>query len=318
MALSEKQQAMRAEGLGASEIPVALGLSPFQAPAELAAVKRGLLPAFEGNRFTHWGTTLENAIVQEWLRRHREAGEDVSIFTPPTIRHTTSKIVMATADRVVVPEGRRAREVWRCCLEAKLASAYRSAEFGEAADAIPQPYAVQVQVQMEVLDLPEAWLVTLIGGNDWREYHQVRDREMGAQLVAFAEQWWSDYVVQGLPCPVDGSDASSAYLRKRYPKETAPAKAPTPELEDLVHAVRLAKVRVTEAEELEAAATNALKAELGEADGVDGLVTYRANKDSSKTDWEAVAKAAGAATELVQKFTTTKPGARVLRLLKGK
>lgn len=316
--LSEKQRAMRAEGLGASEIPVALGLSPFQSAAELAAVKRGELPPFEGNRFTHWGTTLEGAIVQEWLRRHREAGEDVSIFTPPTMRHPKSPVVMATSDRIVVPEGRRARDVWQGCLEAKLASAYRASEFGEEADAIPEAYMVQVQVQLEVLDLPQAWLVTLIGGNDWREYHQERDREMGGQLVEFAEKWWSDHVVQGIAVEPDGTDAYSAFLKKRYPSNLSGLLEARPEHFDLVEAVRQAKAALKSAEETEAAAVAALKAAIGEAEGIAGLATWKNNKPGSKTDWQQVAKQLHASPELISKFTTPTAGARVLRLITSK
>jgi geranyl-CoA carboxylase beta subunit len=61
-----------------------------------------------------------------------------------------------------------------------------------------------------------------------------------------------------------------------------------------------------------------VKAAIGEAAGIDGLASWKRNKGSARTDWEAVAKAAGAPEELVQKFTSTHPGARVLRLSKEK
>jgi putative phage-type endonuclease len=318
--LSARQQAMRAEGLGASEVPTALGLNPFQSAAELAAVKRGELPAFEGNEFTRWGQRLEKPIAEEWLERH--AGEGVGIFTPGTLRHPTCPVLLASPDRVVVPNGRRARDAWLSLLEIKAVSAYRAGEFGEAADEIPEAYLVQVQVQLEVTGLEKATLVPLLGGNAYREYPQTRDREFGGQLVQFAEKWWADHVVQGLPVPVDGSEASSSYLRRRFPAEAGPLLDPTPELEQLVQRLKDARLVLRTAEAEESAAGNALRALLGEAAGVAGLVSWKANKPSEKTDWEAVALSFAAThpeqfRDFVKQFTTTKPGARVLRLLKG-
>lgn len=326
LGLSEKQKALRATGLGASEIPIVLGLSPFQAPAELAAVKRGELPPFQGNEFTHWGTRLERTIADEWLEQHRAKGEDVSIFTPPTLRHRTSEVVMATLDRVVVPEGRRARDTWRAALEAKNVSAYRREEFGEGEDAIPEAFIVQVQTQLEVSELPEGFLATLIGGNQFREYRLERDPELGGNLVQFAEKWWADHIVQGLPVPVDGSRAAADFLRRRYPQEHGPMLDPSPEFEAMVAQVRAAKDALRAAEEAEAAAGNALRAAIGEAAGIAGLVTWKANKPSAKVEWEGVCRNLAVHfgmpraefDALVASQTVTKPGARVLRLSKEK
>ena len=48
------------------------------------------------------------------------------------------------------------------------------------------------------------------------------------------------------------------------------------------------------------------------------LATYRANKDSQRTDWRALVHHHWPVPpgELVEQFTTTQPGARVLRLAK--
>lgn len=314
--LSRASQALRATGLGASEVPVALGLSPFQSAAELAAVKRGELPPFAGNEYTRWGQRLERPIADEWIDRRREAGAEVAIFTPPTLRHRTSRVLLASADRVIVPVGRRAREAWLGVLEIKAVSAYRSREFGAEDDAIPEAYLTQVQAQLEVLDLDEGWLVPLIGGNQYREYPIARDREMGAQIVEFADRWWSDHVKQGLPCPSDGSEAYDRYLRRRYPASVGSALEATPERRALVEAVRRAKAALKEVERAEAEAVAALKAEIGDAEGIAGLATWRSNRPSERIDWEGVARAAGATREIIAQHTTTTPGARQLRLAK--
>lgn len=314
--LHDRQLEMRKTGLGASELGTALGLNPFQSSAELAAVKRGELPAFEGNRFTRWGNTLEAVIAAEWLRVHREAGEDVSLFTPPTIRHPKCPVMLATADRIVVPAGRRAREAWLGEVEAKNVSAHRAAEFEDGE--IPEIYQVQTQAQLETLDLERAWLVALAGGNDWKEFPIARDRETGGMLVEFAARWWADHVVQGLPIPVDGTEASASYLRRRFPSEHGPMLPPSEEAAALVKRVREVKAAAKRAAEEDKLASNLLRQFIGEAAGIEGLATWKANKPSTVTDWEALARSVGATSEQIAKFTSSKPGARVLRLLGSK
>jgi putative phage-type endonuclease len=338
LGLSEKQQAMRAEGMGASEVATALGLNPFKTAAELAAEKRHDIEPVPAGEPALWGQRFERPIADEFIARRRAEGHAWSIFTPPTMRHPASKVLMATCDRVVVPEGRRARSEWIAEAEFKNLSFFRRDEFGEAEDDVPEPIIVQIQVQLEVTGLDFAWLGAVLGGQKYIEKRIVRDREMGGQLVQFVEKWWADHVIQGIPVPVDGSEASSAYLRRRFPSEHGPLLAPSPEAEQLAVRLRAAKAALAQATDAEAEIGNALRALIGEASGVEGIATWKANKPSQKVDlYLAVEglllrleenppsggfslpreKLRALWAEVVSDFTTTKPGARVLRLLKG-
>jgi len=319
--LSDRQQALRATGLGASEVPTALGLNPFMAAAELAAVKRGEMEPSVAGEAAAWGQRFERPIADEWIARRRAEGHAWAIFTPGTLRHPTCPVLLASPDRIVVPDGRRARSEWVKGLEIKNLSFFRGHEFGDEADAIPEHILVQVQVQLEVTGLDASGLGAVLGGQRYIERDILRDREMGRMLVEFATKWWADHVVQGLPVPVDGSEASTTYLRRRYPVDSLPPMPATQEAAELVAAVRAAKAALKAAEATETEATNRLRALLGPAAGVEGLCTYRANKPSNKVDWEEVARfvAVGEPDLLktaTDRFTTTKPGARVLRLSK--
>lgn len=324
LGLSPRQKFLRSTGLGASEVPTALGINPWKSPAELAEEKRGVLEPSEAGEAAMWGHIIERPIADHFIERRRAEGKAWSIFTPPTLRHPTCDLMLATLDRVIVPEGRRARETWISEVECKNFSAYRSNEF-RMDEEIPEPVLVQLQVQMEVVGFDYAWLAVLIGGQQYQERQIPRDREMGGMLVQFVEKWWADHVVQGLPCEPDGSEAYAGFLRRRYPSNLAPALPLTPEAAQLVAAARAAKAELAQAEEREAEAVAKLKALIGEAEGVQGLCTWKNNKPSTKTDFEAAFQKlvadsqcpAGTAHELVQQFTTTKPGARVLRLSKG-
>lgn len=322
LGLSEKQQAIRATGLGASEVPTALGLNPFQSAAELAAVKRGEMEPSPAGEAAKWGQRFERPIADEWIDRRRAEGHAWSIFTPGTIRHPTCSVLLASPDRIVVPEGRRARAEWIEGLEIKNLSFFRGVEFGEADDDIPERILVQVQVQLEVTDLDVSGLGAVTGGQSYIERELRRDREMGGMLVQFTEKWWADHVVQGLPVPVDGSAASTSYLRRRFPADHGPLLERTPEAEQLVAVLRSARMHLRTAEEEETAAGNALRALIGDAAGVAGLATWKANKPSQKVDWEAIAAEllrlapAETAARLTTLHTTTKAGARQLRLSK--
>ena len=64
----------------------------------------------------------------------------------------------------------------------------------------------------------------------------------------------------------------------------------------------------------EALLSNTLKQRIGDASGIQGVVTWKSNKPSIKTDWEEVAKAVNAPQSVINEYTKTKPGNRPLTL----
>jgi putative phage-type endonuclease len=315
LGLSEKQQLLRTTGIGASEVFDVIngGITTY-------ARKVGEADPFEGNSLTEFGHRVERVIGEAWAERH----QGVRIYTPGTLRHPQHEWALASPDRVVAPVGlgRPARETWQSLLEIKTVF-FSGSEYGEGADEVPEKHLVQVQWQLEVVGLEEATLVALVNG-DYREYPIRRDREVGGMLLEVVGRFWRENVLARVPPPVNGTEAYTAYLKRRHPRDAGPLLPATPELRDLVAMVKEAKARLKAAEEAEATVVNLLRAQLGDAAGVEGLCTWKSNKDSPKTDWEAVAKALlvhapeGMAARLISESTTTRPGARVLRFSKEK
>jgi predicted phage-related endonuclease len=309
LGLSEKQQLLRTTGIGASEVFDVIngGITTY-------ARKVGEADAFEGNSLTEFGHRVERVIGEAWAERH----QGVRIYTPGTLRHPQHEWALASPDRVVAPVGlgRPAREDWQSLLEIKTVF-FSGSEYGEGADEVPEKHLVQVQWQLEVVGLEEATLVALVNG-DYREYPIRRDREVGGMLLEVVGRFWRENVLARVPPPVTGTEAYTAYLKRRHPRDAAPLLPATPELRDLVAMVKEAKARLKGAEEAEATVVNQLRAQLGDAAGVEGLCTWKANKDAAKTDWEAVASALHPPPDLVALHTTTRPGARVLRFSKEK
>lgn len=317
LGLSEKQQAIRLTGVGASEVPdvvLAGGITTY-------ARKVGEAEPFEGTSLTEFGLRGERILGEAWMDRH--AAEGVRIYTPGTLRHRRHEWALASPDRVVASpgSGRPAREDWISLLEMKWVF-FSGGEYGEGADDVPERHLVQVQWQLEVADLAEATLVACVNG-DYREYPIRRDRELGELLIAEVGRFWRENVLARVPPPVDGSAAYTAYLRRRHPRDQGPLLPPTQASRDLVAKLREARAALRAAEEAEGAAANALKAYIGDAAGIEQFCTWKTNRPSEVIAWEGIARNLAVGQEerfraQVQTHTTTKPGARVLRLLLAK
>jgi putative phage-type endonuclease len=308
LGLSEKQVAMRMEGIGASEV-----FAVLNNPISIYERKLGLAPDFEGNSLTEFGHRIERTIGEAWADRH--AAEGVRVYTPGTLRHPRFPWAMASPDRVVAPagQGRPAKQDWKSLLEIKTVF-FSGSDYTE--DEIPERHLVQVQWQLEVADMQKATLVALVNG-DYREYPVERDRETGELLLEVVGKFWRENVLAKVPPPIDGSPEFAAYLRRRHPRAAAPPLQADEGLRNMVANYREVKAELALAEEREQLVSNMLRASIGDADGIEGLCTYRQNKDGTKTDWEGFATACNR-PDLLPQFTTTKPGARVLRLSKEK
>jgi len=178
---------------------------------------------------------------------------------------------------------------------------------------------------MEVCDLPRVTLVALVNG-DYREYPIDRDREFGALLLEAAQKWWAEFILTNTPPPVDGSDAYAAFIRRRYPRTHAPSLPASPELEALVSRFKETKGAFDQAKAFNDEAKQVLQAAIGEAEGIEGLCSWKNNKDGTSIDWEGITRCITIANHipdgeveiLKKQFTTPTPGARVLRLTKEK
>lgn len=303
--LTDEQKEIRKLGIGGSEIGAVAGLSPYAGPIDVWRAKvEGY--SLEETKPMKRGRILEPALA-DWYAEDTGALLEVA----PTLRHPTSAVALATPDRFASLAGER----W--VLELKTANFRTLHQWGEAGtDEVPQHYLAQVAWEMACADLERADLAVLIAGDDFRVYRIQRDREMEAMLLEEAERFWKDYVLTRTPPPIDGSASCADWLAEKYPTHRAPLLEATPEAEHL--ALELRRARDTgerwesEAQQLR----NQLQALIGDAEGVTGSfgrITWKQSKGRTVIDWEAVAKAAGASSDLIKQFTTTKPGPRVFR-----
>lgn len=295
--------AVRATGIGASEIACIVERSPYACALDIYCLKLGLTGEKPSNPYLRWGHLLEAPIAIAYTE---ETGIALVGDGCETLHHPEHPWALATPDRIAFDGSR--------LVEIKTAGRWQSDAWGEpGTDQVPEHYLLQVAWQMAVTDIDRADIAVLLEGHDFRIYSVERDRELEAMLLEEGRRFWCDHVqAQVQPAARAGEDLDR-YLTARYPRETAPL-APASEAASAL-ALELREIRAglkaLEARESEVVA--ALKAEIAEAEGIEGAwgrITWKAPKASTSVDWKAIAAALNPSAELLARHSTTKPGSR--------
>jgi len=314
----------RRTGIGGSEVAAIL-LAPedrpsWCSPLKLWLEKRGLAETAE-NDAMRAGKRFERSILELYADARGVAIE----FADPWefIRDKQLPILGASLDA-------RWSEGDRRPVDAKNIRFKDGSKFGDCGtDRIPLYYACQLTVQAMVTDSPCAELAPLFSGQDMEWFTIHRDLETEAIIRERVALWWERHIVQGHQPEVDGTDASTEFLRKRFPKATEAVVTATPEVLAWVEqrkqayaAEQAAKLARTEAE-------NKIKEYLRDAQAIPGLLTWKNNRNSTEVNHEGamlellstlerqgVPGVRQTAQAILEKFTTTIPGARVLRFTK--
>ena len=293
----------RRSGIGASEVASILGLDARRTPLALWLDKTGQRPPFAGNEWTRMGHRLESVIADSYAERR-----GVTLTPCTTRRHATHQHVFATPDRAVEGES--------TLVECKSVFSPRvMTQFGEDGSSdYPHAYAVQCMVQAAVYDVEVVHLAALIGA-ELRVYRVPRDLDRERRLLDAVEAWWDRYIVGGERPAMDGSDAAAEYLARLFPKhERDMLRAETEGAIALVRDVVTLHAERKAAEEAFEVAKQNLQMVIGDAAGIEcpglGRVTWKKANGSLKTEWESVAREAGADDALIAKHTRSVGGSR--------
>jgi putative phage-type endonuclease len=293
--------AERRNGLGASDVPALLGLSPYSTPWQVWVSKVTDAPDSDPSEAMEWGLALEDAILTRWADRERLfVGHRAEAW-----RHPEYKWARATPDGLLFtdPDDDDA-EPWAVVDVKNVRS---GADEWDRGDTVPPYIVAQVQWQMFVTGLDRGFVVALIGGNRLHVHELEADPAAHAEMFQVSQEWWDRHVVSGEPPQVEAAD--NALLASLWPTSTEKAVEVDPELVAELRAAR-AGAKVAEARKDEAEAR--LKAALGDADTAvcDGRVaaTWR-TQSSTRVD---VTRLRAAEPEVAARFTTTST-TRVLR-----
>lgn len=298
--LTEAQRAIRATGLGSSEIGAVAGLSPYTGPMDVWLVKRGLaeVPETEAMRL---GTALEPVVASLYEGGHLATGEALKTAAEMwpreaphgVLRHPREGWVLASPDRVVAAAGDRRGRPPRL-VEIK-SVAWRSAHhWGDAHDEVPPWYRAQVEWQMLVTGVPACDLVALIGGAELRVYRLAADPALAGMLLDIGRAFWRT-VERGEAPAVDASETWRRHLEARFPRAGAEMVAATRDHDEIAARLADARGRKAAAEADEERAANELRAAIGDAAGIAGegwKATWKPAKGSPA--WKSIAMELGA------------------------
>jgi len=265
--ITEQQREARMHGLGGSDAPAVLGISPFRTPVQLWQEKTGQAEpeVLDDVEAVAWGNLLEDAVAGEFSRRTgiklRRVNETIVSRAEPFLLANIDRRVVGVPDVVEIKTVR-----------------------GLDGDQPRADHLVQVQHYMHVGDFRHGWLVYLIAGQRLIWFEVQRDEAAIEQLLAAEREFWRHVRERTPPPPKSVFD-----LRLLYPADTGGSVIASDEVLDAVS--RLANLKM-QIKALEAQAENAEKLVLGSlgeastllADTGEILATWKQAKPSRTFD----------------------------------
>jgi len=335
--------ATRAAGVGSSEIAALFGAGfkdkHGRAETPLKVYLSKVLPP------EALAAEPTKAVFQRGSHLERALAEGVAeqrgwrIVRVPTQRDALGDPLVSSIDFLILDAN---GEPW-AILECKTAG-FRTLPWGDPdaePDGVPDRVLLQVQHQMAVgLDwngrrvYPRlAFVVACVNHiDDVRVYEVPHRPKLETVIRERCRAFWREHVVPRVPPAWDGSEAGDRLLVLLHPTDRAPLRR-VPDSDPIVAVVAArteVHARIKADEALRDTLDQRIKASIGDAEGIRlpaGVVTWKANKDGEKTDWQAVAAelqreladlvseaaAVNAASAAARKHTRTTRGARVLR-----
>ncbi|MFB3910413.1 MAG: YqaJ viral recombinase family protein [Candidatus Eisenbacteria bacterium] len=256
----------RRTGIGGSDAPVVMGLSPYKGPLQLYCEKLGIgeLPNVESEA-AEWGILLEEPVAAKYARA---TGRKLLYPGPYTIQRSEAyPFAICTLDRVIVadPPENPDRELWkemvfnhdRGVLQIKTTGATHEDDW---VDGPPPHVYCQVQHEMAVTGYQWASVAVLIGGQKFRWCDVARDEAYIAQLMEAEAAFWRRVETEDPPEPGPRDGRTLAAL---YPTDSGAVIELPPEALQWDVALESAKAREKDAryerETLEARLKAALK-----------------------------------------------------------
>ena len=174
--------------LGGTDIAAILGLNRYRSAVDVYFEKTSDEVEDVSNRFTHWGTLLEEVIANEYAR---VKGVNIEEASGP-IYHPEYPFLAANIDRWVTNK--------EYVLECKTANIYKEKEWGEeGTDQIPDAYLCQVAYYSAITGVPKVDIAVLIGGNDFRIYSYTKNEEFEDKIIKIACNFWNNNVLAKSP-----------------------------------------------------------------------------------------------------------------------
>lgn len=303
----DEWMALRAGGIGSSEVGTILGLNPFETPYQLWRRKIGIDPPKEQNFAMRAGHYLEDAVS---LFYHDETGKEIIKASAGDwiIRSNERPFMQVSPDRTFWLPGQSKSASNKGILECK------TTQMEVDADSVPQHWFAQLQYQLGVAELPQGALAWLTMGRSFGYRDFEFDQEFFDYMAEEVTRFWVDNIqgkqepllmnvddvllrnprhVVGKSVQADPELAENCRILKEIKEELAALDTRKKELEAII------KMAMGDAEAL-----------VAPADGISRplvLATWKVAKDSLKFDEK---KLAAEMPDVYASFQFTQPGSR--------
>jgi len=298
----------RRDGLGGSDMAAILGEDPYKGAIDVWLSKVEGMESKVDRERTEVGNLLE-PVVLSWYALgaptwpHREARSVV--FRPPTVARRDRAWQRGSVDGLVPAHDRLTRAIpnyyrgtslaiygddaplvldldamalleYERGVEVKTHGWWAAKRYQEAEDAdglgVPGDKRIQVAWYQELWEVDTWDLIALVDTHVRKQWTIHRDPQLGADLLAIGEAWWTKHVIGGVPPEPDGSEHYARHLRSRFKASSDRIVMASPAADEAARRLRRwtrhsAKVE-REIERLE----QRLQSEIGDAAGIDTCV----------------------------------------------
>lgn len=209
---SPEWHALRAGGIGGSEIAAVVGLSRWVSAFQLWHIKKGNLPEQVTKPHMGWGQRLEPVVRDWWAEQHPNLIVDA---TPGTFAHSERSWQRVNPDGLIHGLDKDGIPETVALYEGKI-SRYGDGFGKSGTDEIPLAYRAQVLHALDVFDLPRCHVAVLIGGSEAREYVIEADPTDQHTLRDAGRRFWESLALNDEP-PIDCSDMTYQAVRDLNP-----------------------------------------------------------------------------------------------------
>lgn len=249
--LREEWLALRKQGIGGSDAAAACGFSRWNSPLGLWLEKTSSDTQSIYNEAMFWGTTLEPVIRDVFATK---IGKVVEVM-PYIFQSEDYPFMIADIDGII-----REDDGSVSLVEIKTVSAFKA---GEWADGLPAEYYIQIQHYLAVCELPRAYVVYLIGGNELHYELVERDEETISTIIMLESAFWDKVVRRQKP---DVDENSAEALDQLYPASNKTSIILPDEADKLLDDYMAIKAIEDDVKKQKNLLENQLKSMLGEAE----------------------------------------------------
>jgi putative phage-type endonuclease len=302
----------RTQFIGGSDTAAIIGVSPWKSAFQLYQEKIGayvedVTP--QKQRIFARGKRWEPVVVEMIVDELRHQDHDVEVMRRN--RRYQDKEFTFLAAEIDLELGVDGEQ---CNVEIKTVHPFAAKAWGEpGSDEIPIYYAAQAMHGLMVTKRRRCIVAALIGADDLRIHEIVRDDETIAGIRAKELAFWQRVQDRNPPDPQTAED-----VRWLYAKDLGEVAEADDELLRLVGELHFQKTTAKHAEAAIDRISTQIKLAMGNAALLlrDGrlIATWKSNKQSRKTDWQAIAGELNAPQELIERYTKTVAGNRPLLL----